>query len=63
MRHFPDLRPAGPHDPRIRRLFELQRQRDVQSLLRDAGEAEDQVPPDTALRLRDHAIRSLRPDH
>lgn len=60
MRHFPDLRAAGPHDPRIRRLFELQRQSDVQSLLRDAGDAGDQLRPDIALRLRDQAIRSLR---
>lgn len=63
MRHFPVLLAAGPHDPRIRRLFELQRQSDVQSLLKDAGEEAEILRPDIAMRLKAQAIRSLRPGH
>ena len=62
MRHYPDLRAAGPRDPRIRRLFELQRQRNVQVLLGDAGDSADPLRPDIAETLRDRASLSLRPD-
>ena len=57
MRHYPDLG-AGP--PRLHRLFELQRQSDVQALLKDAGEVADTLRADVAMALRDRAIRSLR---
>lgn len=57
MRHYTDLRAA---EPRWKRLFELQRQRDVQTLLKDAGEASDTLRADVAMALRERAIRSLR---
>jgi len=57
MRHYPDLKAAAP---RWQRLFELHRQHNVQTLLRDAGEMPDALPHDVALHLRDRAVRSLR---
>ncbi|WP_439523576.1 hypothetical protein [Marivita sp.] len=57
MRHYPEFRAA---DARLKRLFELLRQRNVQTLLRDAGEVSDTLRPDVALALRERANRSLR---
>ena len=57
MRHYPEFR---PDTPRLTRLFELQRQHDVQSLLHDPGGETDELRPDIALRLRERAVRSLR---
>ncbi|SHH73763.1 hypothetical protein SAMN05443551_2838 [Marivita hallyeonensis] len=60
MRHYPEIRPDLP---RLERLFQLQRQRDVQTLLDTAGAREDDLRPDIALRLQQAAIRSLQKDH
>jgi hypothetical protein len=57
MRHFPDI---GARPSRLHRLFELQRQSDVQALLKGAGEASDTLRADVAMALRERAIRSLR---
>lgn len=56
MRHYSDLRAS---QNRFGRLFELQRQKDVQSK-REVTDARDTLRLDIALQLRDRAIRSLR---
>jgi hypothetical protein len=60
MRHYPDLQAAGSRISRRARLFELHRQHDVQTLLKNAGVVSEALPPDIALRILDQAIRSLR---